>query len=263
MDGATRRRVKWHLSRLRKTVVKERAGSLIRCQDYWVRINDGPNFYMLYKDLFAHRIYQFEAQRSDPVILDCGSNIGMSILFFKKLYPDARVLGFEPDPRIFPYLQENIALNRLQGVELFQAAVAAQEGSLTLYSDGKYGSFLGEGLPAEPTGGWVKYTVPCVRLRDYLNGPVDFLKLNIEGAEYSVLADSADRLRCVRELVLEYHHLPELPRTLHRILALLHDAGFEYLVNDFDGETNAGVRPPFCLTPETRYYLLVYARRLD
>jgi hypothetical protein len=64
-------------------------------------------------------------------------------------------------------------------------------------------------------------------------------------------------------MVLEYHHLPELPRTLHKILALLHEKGFEYLVNDFDAETNAAVRPPFRLTPDTRYYLLVYARRVD
>lgn len=263
VNGAGRRRVRWHLARVRRKVWSEKAGSLVRCRDYWVRINDGPNFYVLYKDIFVHRIYHFEAQRPDPVILDCGSNIGMSILFFKQMYPRARILGFEPDPAIFPYLEENITRNGLPDVKLVQAAVAGREGMLTFWSDGKYGSCLAEDLPGHFPAGWAKYTVPCVRLREYLTGPVDFLKMNIEGAECAVLADSADRLRRVREIVLEYHHLPELPRTLHRILTLLHEAGFEYLVNDFDGETNAVVRPPFCLSPDTRYYLLVYARRLD
>jgi hypothetical protein len=87
--------------------------------------------------------------------------------------------------------------------------------------------------------------------------------MNIESAEWKVLADSEDRLRQVQEMVIEYHHLPGLPRTLHRILELLHRQGFEYLVNDFDSETNSGVRPPFHLTPTSRYYLLIYAKRMD
>ena len=54
----------------------------------------------------------------------------------------------------------------------------------------------------------------------------------------------------VQEMVIEYHHLPGLPRTLHRILALLHRQGFEYLINSFDGITNPGSLPPFRLEPE-------------
>ena len=37
-----------------------------------------------------------------------------------------------------------------------------------------------------------KKTVPCVRLRDLLNEEIDFLKIDIEGAEYEVLKDCAD-----------------------------------------------------------------------
>jgi len=254
----------WHLARVRKKVWNNKEpGSVVHCKNYAVRINDGPNFYILYKDIFVHRIYHFEAQRPDPLILDCGSNIGMSIFYFKHIYPKARIMGFEPDPAVFPYLQENITRNGLKDIQLVEAALAGQEGTLTFYSDGKYGSCLAEHLPADVPKGWQKYEVPCVRLRDYLTEPVDFLKMNIEGAEYEVLAESEDRLRQVREMVIEYHHLPGLPRTLHEILALLHRQGFEYVVNDFDSETNGGVRPPFRLTPQSRYYLLIYAQRVD
>ena len=183
--------------------------------------------------------------------------------YFKHIYPQARIIGFEPDPAVFPYLEENVARNGLKDVKLVQAALAAKEGTLAFYSDGKYGSTLAEHLPADIPEGWTKYEVPCVRLRDYLTEPVDFLKMNIEGAEWEVLADSEDHLRHVREMVIEYHHLPGLPRTLHEILELLHRQGFEYLINDFDSDTNSGVRPPFRLNPSTRYYLLIYARRRD
>jgi FkbM family methyltransferase len=252
-----------HLARLRRKVGSKKPGSVVRCLDYIVRINDGPNFYVLYKDIFINRIYHFEAQRSDPFILDCGSNIGMSILYFKHVYPQARIVGFEPDPAVFPYLKENIFRNGLTDVEPVQAALAGKEGTLTFYSDGKYGSCLAEYAFGDIPEGWTRYEVPCIRLRDYLTEPVDFLKMNIEGAEWEVLADSEDRLRQVREMVIEYHHLPGLPRTLHKILEMLHRQGFDYLVNDFDSETNSGVRPPFRLTSESRYFLLIYGKRMD
>jgi hypothetical protein len=45
-------------------------------------------------------------------------------------------------------------------------------------------------------------------------------------------------------------------------LGLLHEHGFEYLINDFDSETNGGVQPPFGLDPDSRYFLLIYAKRM-
>jgi len=265
ISASERSSIRWRLFRLRRRMFASppRTNGVERFLNYTVRINDGPNFYMLYKDIFIHRVYHFEAQRRDPLILDCGSNIGMSILYFRHVFPQARIIAFEPDPLIFPYLQENIACNGLKDVKLVQAALAAREGTLTFYSDGKYGSCLADHAPANIRERWTKCEVPCVRLRDYLTEPMDFLKLNIEGAEWEVLSDSQDRLRQVREMVIEYHHSPGLPRTLHKILELLHRQAFEYLVNDFDWETNNGVQPPFRLTPGSSYFLLIYAKRLD
>lgn len=260
---ASQWRTKLYLARLWIRMHAETLGSPVRFLNYTCRLNDGPNFYLLYKDVFVNRIYHFEAVRSDPMILDCGSNIGMTILYFKHVYPQARIVGFEPDPRVFPLLQENMDRNHLKDVKLMPAAVAGKEGSLRFFSDGKYGSCLSEHLTGVPPEGWSEHQVPSIRLRDYLKDPVDFLKMNIEGAEWEVLADSEDRLGQVREMVIEYHHQPGLPRTLHKILELLHRQGFEYLINDFDSETNIGSCPPFHLGPESRYYLLVYARRND
>jgi FkbM family methyltransferase len=254
---------KLHLALLRKKVLKQPPGSLVRFANYGVTINDGPNFYVLYKYIFVNRIYHFEAQRSNPLILDCGSNIGMSILYFKKFYPKARIIGFEPDPAIYPYAQKNIEKNSLSDVQLVQAALAGQEGNLTFHSDGKYSSSLATHVVAELPREWKRYEVPCVRLRHYLTEPVDFLKMNIEGTEWEVLADSDERLRQVREMVIEYHHLPGLRKNLHKILTLLNKFGFQYLVNDFDSDINRTVHPPFRLTAESSYYLLIYAKRMD
>ena len=252
-----------HLARVRRKIESLKPGSTFGFAGYTVRFNDGPNLYILYKDIFAHRIYHFDAVRPDPLILDCGSNIGMSILYFKQRYPQARIIGFEPDPDIIPLLESNIAGNHLKNVQWVRAALSRDEGKKVFYSDGICGSGLAETLTLEKSYDWKQYEVQCLRLRDYLAEPVDFLKMNIEGAEYEVLADSEDRLPQIREMIIEYHHLPGLPRSLHHILDLLHRQGFEYLINDFDAETNGGVQPPFRLTPESRYFLLIYAKRTD
>lgn len=251
----------WQLDRIRGRSFAARAGTLLPCGPYTVRINDGPNFFMQYKDIFVNRIYHFDTESAAPTILDCGGNIGMSVLYYKQIYPAARITTFEPDPVVYGYLQDNMARHGMDDVRLIQAAVCGREGSLTFHSDGKYASNLA------PTGavleeGWTEREVPCVRLANYLTTTIDFLKINIEGAEWEALADSGPLLRCVNEMVIEYHHLPGLPRTLHSILDLLDRQGFEYLINDFDSETNGGVQPPFRLGADSRYFLLIYAKRM-
>ena len=238
-------------------------GSLARLGASTVRINDWPNFRVMRRDIFRRRIYDFDALSPRPRILDCGANIGVATLYFKARYPEARVVAFEPDPGVFRLLAENVARNGVAGVELVQAALAREEGVLAFHADGRYGSSLaGAARGASPAGGSLEQ-VRAVRLRAFLDEPADFAKLNVEGAEWDVLDDCGDRLRMIRELVVEYHHLPGLPRTLHSILALLDRQGFEYLLNDLDAVTNAEVEPPFRLTADTRYFQLVYARRLD
>lgn len=257
-------RTRQALARVR-TRMAARAGrpGTTRCGSYTVRFNDGLNYYMSWKDIFVHRIYHFEASRPDPRVLDCGSNIGLSILYAKQAHPAARVTAFEADPEVLPLLRENLERNGVSGVEVVEAVLGSREGTVTLTSEGACGSYVAgtSDVVIEATGA-ASHTVRCVRLRGWLREPVDFLKMNIEGAEWEVLADSDDRLRSVREMVIEYHHLPRLPRTLHRILDLLDRRGFEYLIHDLDYESNGGVRPPFTLDSESRYFLLIYARRL-
>jgi FkbM family methyltransferase len=252
------------LAALRREAREAGPSSLLRLPKlpYTVRVGDPQNLYILYKDIFVRRIYHFDAVRPDPLVLDCGSNTGMSVLYYKHAYPAARVIGFEPDPGIYPTLRENVERNGLRDVRLVQAAIGGRQGRLAFDSDGKYGSCLADHRPTDRAG-WTRHEVPCVRLRDYLTEPVDYLKMNIEGAEHEALADAADRLALVREMVVEYHHMPGLRRSLHEILTILHGCGFEYLINDLDGQTNCGVSPPFRLNPDTRYYLLIYARRRD
>ncbi len=147
----------------------------------------------------------------------------MSVLYFKRLYPHARIIAFEPDPAIARLLHENIERNGLVGVTVVEAGLGAEPGELAFLPDGTAGGRL------DPKG---KLKVPVERLSDYLAEPVDFLKMNIEGEELPVLTEAAaaGRLRNVREMVLEYHGWAEGEQRLGRILELLDREGYRHSV---------------------------------
>lgn len=222
-----------------------------RCSGLRISYTDPIVFMVEHKDIFWHGIYDFDAARPEPLVLDCGSHIGMSILRTSQRHPDARIVGFEPDPAIFSVLETNVATNHLGGVELHQAAVAPQEGTVQLLPDGDAGRIAGAG----------GLSVPSVTLSSLLADPVDFLKMNIEGVELEVLREAADRLRLVEQMVIEYHGFAGTTQYLHDLLALLHALGYRYLVHDFDAMTNATTKPPFHLDADTTFFLLVYAKR--
>ena len=72
--------------------------------------NEG-GFRELFRELFVDGTYFFEAENDQPMIVDCGSNINMSVIFFKLLYPRSRILAFEPYPYTFEVLKENVQVN--------------------------------------------------------------------------------------------------------------------------------------------------------
>jgi len=231
----------------------------IRFGRYSVRYTDILSVYIEYKDIFVNRIYHFETDNSTPYIIDGGGCIGMSVLYFKSVYPKAKILCFEPDKDIFKILQLNISANNLKDVDLVRAGLAGEQGSVSFQSDGIDGGKITRGSVSKTT------TIDTVWLSDYLNKHVDFLKLNIEGQELPVLQEAADKgkLRNVKELVIEYHNWPGEEQRLGKILELLASQGFQYLVHDFDAETNGATKPPFHINPKTTWFCLVYARRMN
>jgi len=184
----------------------------------------------MYEDIFLRRQYEFESESPAPAIVDAGSNIGLAILFFKRLYPRATVLGFEPDPDTFQLLRRNVEANRLQGVRIRNEALYDGRQALDLFGDpstpgSPQMTVLGDRLP-----GTAK-RVHATRLSDHVTEPVDFLKVDIEGAELIVLDDleSSGKLPLVGRMAIEYHHhLHAGDDSLAGLLATLERAGFGY-----------------------------------
>ncbi|CAN0317493.1 unnamed protein product, partial [Chrysoparadoxa australica] len=69
---------------------------------------DNMSFLWQFHDIFVKQVYKFKTDSEHPVIIDCGSNIGLSVIYFKKQYPKAKVTAFEADPDIYKVQLQNL-----------------------------------------------------------------------------------------------------------------------------------------------------------
>jgi FkbM family methyltransferase len=197
-------------------------------------------------------------QNPRPVIVDVGANIGLSVLYFKLLFPAATIYAFEPNPGTFVMLRENVLRNGLKDVVLFNEALGQEEGTALLYTSGELGEMTAS--LTRGRGGSQGLPVQVRRLSDVLRhiGAVDFIKLDCEGAELSILQDleKTKTLTTIHRMVVEYHHmLPDEPSTLARFLQILETAKFDY--------TLSAPKVPFDSDPPFQDVLLrIYRRQL-
>src|SRR5262249_43438782 len=160
-------------------------------------VRDGPRFVENKAAFFDRQLYRFATTAEVPRIIDCGASIGLSVCYFKQLYPESEITAFEPDPKVYEILQQNCQSWGAQNVRLIAEAVWTRETTLAFPSAGQASGRLDE----EATGDDVP-RVPTCRLRDYLTQRVDLLRLDIEGAEVDVLLDCAEFLGQVQNLVV-------------------------------------------------------------
>lgn len=200
------------------------------------RFSDAAGYLHSVDEIFGEDVYKFTAENKSPFIIDCGANMGLSILYFKKNYPNSTILAFEPDHKTFNILKENTA--HLDGVTLKEEAVWTDDTSLNFFSEGSLaGSAMVDfGHKNDQT------SVTAIDLKKYLKRKIDFLKIDIEGAENEIIFDIKDHLFQVDKMFLEYHGLIDQPQNLGEILNLLKEAGFQYYIR-LAGET---MKFPFC-----------------
>lgn len=188
----------------------------------------------LYEEIFIHNIYYFKTKNKTPFIIDCGGHIGMSVIYFKIIYPKAKIIVFEPEKLTFQILQKNVRHNKFKDITLINKALYSRESPITLY--------FKNGDPVSGTGGilprknYIPEKIPAVVLSKYVKGKVDFAKIDIEGAETDVFEElsKTKKLNFVQKLSLEYHHHlnPEEDR-LSKLLSILEKNNFGYLINSY------------------------------
>lgn len=135
--------------------------------------------------------------RRGMVALDIGANVGHHTVMLSRLVgPTGRVHAFEPDPRTFVDLRTNVQANRGANVQIINSALAAETGKAPLYRGTE--SMVSSLRPTVHSG--IDATSVAVDTLDRWSATsqlsrIDFIKLDVEGAELAVLRGAEKTLR--------------------------------------------------------------------
>lgn len=221
-------------------------------------------FFETFRQIFIRHSYYFETNSDTPRIIDCGGNAGMSVLYFKHLFPKSNITVFEPSETIQPVIRENISRNKIEGVTLEPYAVSKKDGTASFYDrgPGSCGNTLMEtvfdttiqkgGTKEEKT-----HTVQTRRLSPYIKTNIDLLKLDIEGAEGMVIEElhTAGALNKIQTIAMEYHYYPA--NTENNLGAMLstfekENRGYHIYLDELIPGSSA---------PQNSYYTLIRSTR--
>ena len=175
------------------------------------------------------RINDFYSTKNNPLILDCGANIGISTLNYKRQYPNARIISFEPDPNFLPVLKRNLEQNGAADVQIIDAAVWTRDGETQWFCEGIDGSRIVSGKQNVSS----TITVKTIDIAKYISEEVDLMKMDIEGAEFEVIEYLSDKLGLVKNLVVECHIEESTIGPFGKLLGILKSAGFSVAFNTY------------------------------
>jgi FkbM family methyltransferase len=202
----------------------------------------------LVREIFFRKIYSpaYLPIQSNDVVVDIGANNGVFTLFAASITRNT-VYAFEPFPRNFEFLKRNIAANGLSNVVAYDIAVSDKIGSTKLFLNPDCGMqnllvdhIIPEKIEEFKNNEDLDYLSPkqlekfievrTTTLQEIMDSnnikQVDFLKLDCEGAEGSILnSTSKEYLKRIRKIAMEFHdHLSHFNH--NDIQKLLEDIGF-------------------------------------
>lgn len=163
-----------------------------------VRLRGGTSDFEVFREVFAFREYDLPIPEPS-VIVDCGANIGLTSLFFRSKYPNARIVAVEADASNAAMACLNLAGDNLTSV--MHAAVWPTVGFVSVSGGEAWSKRVSEGMDGEPVQA---VTIPDVMERHGINR-IGFLKIDIEGAEKQLFSGDVSWLAAVRCIAIELH----------------------------------------------------------
>jgi len=205
--------------------------------------------------LLIKKSNDFKTSNPIPVILDCGANIGISVLNYKRKFPNSQIIAFEPDPIIIPILKKNLKVNGASDVKIVEAAVWIKNGKSKFFCEGADGSKL-----IHHTNSHSTIEVSTIDLKDYISQPIDLIKMDIEGAEFDVIPHLSNKLHCIQNILIECHINSFEIEKFSMLLNELGKAGFQVSIGVL-GNWSDLLNKPIRIKNGFDQYILVSAWR--
>jgi FkbM family methyltransferase len=184
-------------------------------------------------------MYQYRPKEGDTIV-DVGAGTGWETLLFSRgVGMSGRVISIEAHPRVFRCLSKMRAENRLENVTLVQAAVADQEGEVQLSDSPEHEA---NSIIGMVSGIRVACTTLDYIFRSLELSRVDFLKMNIEGAERLALSGMREMVRKTKNVCIACHDFlaneggPDELRTKADVIAFLKQNGFVVSLRESEGD---------------------------
>jgi FkbM family methyltransferase len=136
-----------------------------------------------------------------PLILDVGAHVGMSVLWWRRLFPEALIVAVEPSSANLAVLRRNVA--RLEDVTVLHAAIASKPGSLRIVDPRASGSAVR--VSGEGAGEWVPALTVAQIMGQAGTDEILLAKIDIEGGEADLFAGELAWLDCTCALAVETH----------------------------------------------------------
>jgi FkbM family methyltransferase len=174
--------------------------------------------------------------------VDVGAGTGWETLFFSRgVGTSGRVISIEAHPKVFRCLSKMRAENRLDNVTLIQAAVADREGEVQLSDSSEHeeNSIIGEVSGIRVSCTTLDSIFQSLKLKQ-----VDFVKMNIEGAERLALPGMVAMLQKTKNICISCHDFladeggADEFRTKAEVIAFLKQNGFVISLRESDGRCN-------------------------
>ncbi len=198
---------------------------------FFISPSEGDNIDAFQEIYIQKRYTKFYIPKGDDVVIDIGAALGEFAIFCARLSPEIRAYAYEPEPRVFTRMAWAVKANKLENrFFCFALAVAAKGGEIVIDEDKD--SITGIFWPAR------RYTAKATTLENIFKQnkieSCDFLKMDVEGAEYDILPQAPKYIfDAIKHIALEYHGGD--PWQLHRLLT-----GYEFDVKLFRSGNDNG-----------------------
>ena len=188
---------------------------------------DARAYLEAYDDCFVKQMYRFRRTSDRPFIIDGHADIGLSVLYFKCLYPQSRILALEARPAVFEILERNCRTYGLEEVELVQGdlllELAADRLVQARSSTGRCNdveALLSSGAPLKFGGDLIE--------------TIDLLKMQVDASQSGGIPETSALLRNVESISVDYRSRVGEPQNLGALFDLLEGAGFRIAVQSVD-----------------------------
>jgi FkbM family methyltransferase len=144
----------------------------------------------IYQEHVNNIAYNFA--KTNSLILDIGSNIGVFTLSFAKLFPTCQIWSFEMMPNTYYYLEKTCQINKLNNVVLKNIGLMDKTGEYNVrYKKIKSGQTYVTNIEEDNTN---FEKAKCTTLDSFNLTNISFIKMDIQGAEYNALLGAKQTL---------------------------------------------------------------------